>query len=280
MSLRTLAISAVLAGCRLVSATDAAEEQPVTSPVLGTDTVHGCYSSIGNLVFNQTDNFNTQGACAGYCRDMGKTVGASQSEDCYCGDKYPALNTLVADSECGEPCPGFGDQACGGLDTYTVYNTGVKVQVANEANVTDSTSSTSTSAAAEATSTTAPSVVTISNSVVVTPTQSASSSSSSGGSNTLGIAVGSVVGVVAVLGIGGAIFYFTKRRRNRDIEEEHRRNAAVNAFISGGKPPSSSGGLSISDQRLDPVMVQRRLSSGSIADEQDYSRRILRVTNA
>lgn len=68
-----------------------------------------------------------------------------------------------------------------------------------------------------------------------------------------------------------------KRRRNREIEEEHRRNAAVNAFMAGGKAPSSSGGLSISDQRLDPVMVQRRLSSGSIADEQDYSRRILRV---
>jgi hypothetical protein len=35
--------------------------------------------------------------------------------------------------------------------------------------------------------------------------------------------------------------------------------------------------MSISDQRLDPVMAQRRMSSGSIADEADYSRRILRV---
>jgi len=34
------------------------------------------------------------------------------------------------------------------------------------------------------------------------------------------------------------------------------------------------------DQRLDPVLLQqRRLSDGSIADNQDYSRRILKVTN-
>ena len=67
-----------------------------------------------------------------------------------------------------------------------------------------------------------------------------------------------------------------RRKRNAEIEEEHRRNAAVNAFISGGKPPGSSGGLSMSDSRLDPVM-NRRMSDGSIADNQDYSRRILRV---
>ena len=80
-------------------------------------------------------------------------------------------------------------------------------------------------------------------------------------------------------GIGGGAFFFYRRRRNAEIEEEHRRNAAVNAFIAGGKPPSSSGGLSLSDQRLDPVMAQRRVSNGSIADNEDYYRRILRVRN-
>lgn len=85
------------------------------------------------------------------------------------------------------------------------------------------------------------------------------------------------MGVVAVAGIVGGIFFFLRRRRNKEIEEEHRRNAAVNAFIHGSKPPSSSGGYSISDSRLDPVMAQRRMSDGSIADNQDYSRKILRV---
>ncbi|CCF45533.1 hypothetical protein CH063_14585 [Colletotrichum higginsianum] len=68
-------------------------------------------------------------------------------------------------------------------------------------------------------------------------------------------------------------------RRNAEIEEEHRRNAAVNAFIGGPKPPSSSG-MSMSDSRMDPTLAHRRMSDGSIADNQDYSRKILRVTNA
>lgn len=105
-------------------------------------------------------------------------------------------------------------------------------------------------------------------------------SNSSSGPNVAGIAAGVVVGVVCVSGIIGGIFFWLRRKRNAEIEEEHRRNAAVNAFISGGgKPPSSSGGLSMSDSRLDPVM-NRRMSDGSIADNQDYSRRILRVRNA
>lgn len=86
---------------------------------------------------------------------------------------------------------------------------------------------------------------------------------------------GVVVGVVALLAIAGGLAFWWRKRVNREIEEEHRRNAAVNAFM---KPPGSSGGYSATtDTRLDPVMAQRRLSSGSIADNQDYSRRILRV---
>ncbi|KAI1871553.1 uncharacterized protein JN550_004547 [Neoarthrinium moseri] len=272
MSLRLFTVSALLAVSSLVSAT---KEVAASEPKVGTDTVHGCYSSLGNLVLNATSKFNTQGLCATACRGMDKVVGASFSESCYCGDKYPPKNTLVDDSECTEPCPGFGDEACGGLDTFTVYNTGVRVSVADEANTTDS--SATASSGPDATS--SQSVATVSG-VVVTVTPSASAGPSSGGSNTVGIAVGSVVGIIAVAAIAGGLFFMMKRRRNREIEDEHRRNAAVNAFIAGGKPPSSSGGLSISDQRLDPVMAQRRMSSGSIADDQDYSRRILRVTNA
>lgn len=87
---------------------------------------------------------------------------------------------------------------------------------------------------------------------------------------------GVVVAVVAVAGAIGGVFFYLRRKRNKEIEEEHRRNAAVNSFI-GHKPPGSSGGLSITDARLDPVMAQRRLSDGSIADNHDYSRKILRV---
>jgi cell wall integrity and stress response component len=71
-----------------------------------------------------------------------------------------------------------------------------------------------------------------------------------------------------------------RRRRNRQVEEEYRRNAAVSEFVAGGKSHSSNSGSygSYSDTRLDPtVMAQRRMSDGSIADNQDYSRRILKV---
>lgn len=150
MSLKFLAISGLMAFSSNFARASTGTEVAAQDPVSGTDTVHGCYSNIDNLVFNQTYEFNTQGACAGFCRAMGKYVGATSSRDCYCGDEYPALNTLVSDDECTEPCPGYGQQACGGIDTYTVYNTGVKVSVANSANITD-TSSTATSAAATST---------------------------------------------------------------------------------------------------------------------------------
>ena len=110
-----------------------------------------------------------------------------------------------------------------------------------------------------------------------TPTTTSDPKQAGGSTNTVGIAVGVVVGLLVVGAIGGAIFFVFRRKRNAEIEEEHRRNAAVNAFIAGGKPPSSSGGLSLSDQRLDPVIAHRRQSDGSIADNEDYSRRILRV---
>lgn len=112
--------------------------------------------------------------------------------------------------------------------------------------------------------------------VTATPTGDTNKKSTKS-TNVAGIVAGVVVGVVVVAAILGGIFFYMRMKRNREIEEDHRRNAAVNAFM-GGKPPGSSGGYSMeADTRLDPVMAQRRLSSGSIADNQDYSRRILRV---
>lgn len=110
--------------------------------------------------------------------------------------------------------------------------------------------------------------------MIVTQTPTETATSDKGGTNVAGIVAGVVVGVVVVACAAGGGFLFMRRKRNREIEEEHRRNAAVNAFI--GKPPGSSAG-SMTDSRLDPVMAQRRMSDGSIADNQDYSRRILRV---
>lgn len=93
-------------------------------------------------------------------------------------------------------------------------------------------------------------------------------------SNTAGIVAGVVVGVVVIAAIAGGTFFLMRNRRKHAIEEEYRRNAQVSSFI--GRSPGSSGGLS-HDTRLEPSMAQRRMSDGSIADNQDYSRRILKV---
>lgn len=71
--------------------------------------------------------------------------------------------------------------------------------------------------------------------------------------------------VVAAIGFGA--FFLMKKRRRERVEEEYRKSAAAREFAR--KPEQ--------DHRLDPVMIQRRDSVGSIADNQDYSRRILKV---
>ncbi|KAK8088501.1 hypothetical protein PG997_003462 [Apiospora hydei] len=269
MLFKSFVISALIAAA---AAAEQGVQKPAQDPEFGPDTVHGCYSSKGTMKAAGTSNFQSQGECATTCRKLGKPVGASQMDQCWCGDAYPPKSSLTKDSACGEPCPGFGTDACGGLNAWTVYNIGIRKQVAD-----DPDPSTSSSKAPESTSTNAPAAATSS----AAPSATASEESDSGNkTNTVGIAVGVVVGLLVVCAIGGGAFFFYRRKRNAEIEEEHRRNAAVNAFIAGGKPPSSSGGLSLSDQRLDPVMAQRRMSDGSIADNEDYSRRILRVTNA
>jgi cell wall integrity and stress response component len=64
-----------------------------------------------------------------------------------------------------------------------------------------------------------------------------------------------------------------RRNRRRQAEEEYRAAVAAKEFTASIRKPQQ-------DSRLDPVMLQqRRLSDGSIADNEDYSRRILKVNN-
>ncbi|KAL8953606.1 MAG: hypothetical protein Q9222_000532 [Ikaeria aurantiellina] len=133
-----------------------------------------------------------------------------------------------------------------------------------------------------------PSTVTRAATVVVTaPGQTQPAAAASGthqaskGPNTAGIAAGVVVGVIVVCAFAGGLFFFLRNRKRRAAEEEYQRENA-NPFGAGAEsitgPPASS--CSMSDSRLEPsVMMQRRQSDGSIADNQDYSRRILKVTN-
>lgn len=156
------------------------------------------------------------------------------------------------------------------MDTWSVYNTGITLLVKHLPE--DET----TSSKPSSTSISTPTSTSTTTSATATPTDTPTSepSSSDGGPNVAGIAAGVVVGVVVIAALMGGGFFYMRRKRNREIEDEHRRNAAVSSFI--GKAPGSSAG-SMTDSRLDPVLAHRRMSDGSIADNQDYSRRILRV---
>ncbi|KAG4434931.1 hypothetical protein IFR05_009572 [Cadophora sp. M221] len=251
-------------------------------------TSQGCFSSSTGMIFNDTLQYNSRGSCGDNCYALQyATFAMTNSSYCYCGENLPPASTKADNSKCTIGCPGFGSELCGARGYWSVYITGMTTDVTNAA---AAASDTAKSSSASATSTSRPSVVTVGGQTIVVTagseaTNSASSSASSssgGGPSKAGIAAGVVVGVLAIAAMAGGLFLFMRNRKRKEIEEEYKRNAAVSSFIAGGKPPSSSGGASsFNDMRLDPaVMAQRRMSDGSIADNQDYSRRILKVTNA
>lgn len=92
------------------------------------------------------------------------------------------------------------------------------------------------------------------------------------GPNTAGIAAGVVVGILGLVGILAGAFFFYKRQKRKRAEEEYRRAQDINSFVAAAKTPPSE------DSRWDgEYMAQRRFSNGSIADDEDFSRRILKV---
>ncbi|CAG8972618.1 hypothetical protein HYALB_00005387 [Hymenoscyphus albidus] len=250
----------------------------------------GCYSDLSAYTFNNTAMYQTEGLCQTACAPAGyNAMATTKGSDCWCGAKYPPASLKVDDALCDTPCAGFGEKTCGGDKYFTVYTSGRVAKVETET----ASGGSSSSAPPSTTSSAPPSVVTVPGETILvtaapgTTSNAAATSSapakSSGGPSKAGIAAGVVVGILALAAIAGGAFLFIRNKNRREVEEEYRRNAAVSSFIAGGgKPPTSSGGASsFNDTRLDPsVMAQRRMSDGSIADNQDYSRRILKVTNA
>lgn len=245
-------------------------------------TPEGCFSSAGPLELTKTDDkYQTDGACQVTCADLKKPVMAmSASAECWCGDLLPPEEDKVDEEECDWPCPGFPGHKCGGDGRWTVLLSGTKPKVAHA-------SASSSTAASTSTLTSPAAVVTIvegQTSTIVASLSAESGSSvgavsqspKSSGASTAGIAAGVVVGVVIIGAlVGGGILYL-RRRKRRELEEEFQRTADIKKFVAGGKDSASS----IADSRLEPtVMMQRRQSDISIADNQDYSRRILKVTN-
>lgn len=255
-------------------------------------TVQGCWSSKGNMTkADVVDTAVSSGSCNTFCGDEDYNVFALAPDACYCGFAMPPEDSLVDDEKCTYECPGYPFEACGSLGStphYSVFNLGNNInppyyEPEEEEEDDDDDKATSTSAAPSETS--AANEEESSSPETSNPATTSSADPSEedpeedgGGPNVAAIAAGVVSGIVVVAAVCFGLWFYMRRKRNNEIEEEHRRNAAVNAFISGSKPPSSSGSISMTDSRLDPIMAHRRMSDGSIADNEDYSRKILRVS--
>ena len=297
--------------------TTASAQDPATSiSGLRPLTYSGCYSSSKPMIDQGSYTFQSPGWCQDQCVKLNKPVmGTTGGSNCFCGDQLPLASSKTSDSKCNTPCFGYGKINCmypriwrslidadgligGGQGFWSVQLTGLDNAVTNVQPSAAETSSSSHSSVSsskaspsepsspspkpkaapspDTTQNAAPSVITT---VVVTaPGQSKAAdplttTKASTGPNIAAIAAGVVVGVAVVCAIAGGLYFCLRhRRRAREAELHHN---TENPFNNNNLPSSSA---SMSDSRLEPsVMMQRRQSDGSIADNQDYSRRILKV---
>lgn len=257
----------------------------------------GCFSSSGSLDDLGSYMYQASGYCLEKCSGQAITA-LTGGDTCLCGDIAPSLGDKVDNSKCSINCNGYPVEKCGGDGFYTVYATDGQVGGVEYADggSTSSSSSADGSTTEAPSSTGKPSVVSSTvaggSTVIVTiqPTSDPQSTSSldgggggggDGGTNTAGIAAGVVVGVVAFAGLIAGLVFCIRRKKQKEAEEEFRQKNQVSDFMRGSneRKPPGTGYSGLSDQRLDPEAGARRNSVGSLADNQDYSRRILRVAN-
>ena len=286
-------------------------QQPTVSPAAGlslkTPVEYGCYSSPGNMLNMGPYTFQTSGWCQALCVRLAKPYMALFNGDtCFCGDSAPSQSDKIDDDSCKTPCKGFLQDTCmkrfskamislltiskgGGPSGYFIYGDGytqgdptgsIKINIPPQTTTNAAATSTAKADTVES-QIKVPSTVFVTQSGVQKPsviyevTQTATPQTSSEGPNKAAIAAGVAVAVVVVAAIVGAVFFIMRHKKNKALEEERRRHQAMTALATGEKPPST---YSLADSRLEPnVMFQRRQSDGSIMDNHDYSRRILKV---
>ncbi|KAL8642929.1 MAG: hypothetical protein Q9228_000418 [Teloschistes exilis] len=252
-------------------------------------TPKGCFSSADDFVDQGSYTYQSPGYCQKKCVDQNKPVmGLAGGSNCGGSNAWTILLTGLNNNVGSVQDSSNADSNSKPADTPISSAQPSPASTATTPSPAAKSKPTSAApaAAAQPDSTKEKQPATLVSTVVVTgPTKTQAVSVSaetthqaSNSPNTAGIAAGVVVGVVAVCGIVGGIFFVLRRRRRRAAEEEYEKNSANPFENEASRPPPSSG--SMADSRLEPsVMMQRRQSDGSIADNQDYSRRILKVTN-
>lgn len=279
------------------------QSNPSDGLQLNTPTYMGCFSNSGTLEDQGPYTFQALGWCQPWCVRQNKPViGFSNGTNCWCGDQLPPPTAQVSDGECNIACKGYDKDKCksaellqrcrnvchtdwmvhlltlikgGGLHAYAVWNDGLLAQVDSASADVNPTNVPTGTSGSSPTSSTVPSTVFVtapgSTVAPVVYTTAAAAASVSSGPNKAAIAAGVVVSVVLVCALIGGLMFWLRQKRRRELEEEHRRK----------EKPQSSSSSSLPDSRLEPsVMFQRRQSDGSIADNQDYSRRILKVATS
>jgi len=220
----------------------------------------GCYEMDDILVKpSLAMQYMSNGECRDHCAGQNPPRPIAvlmQETTCYCANYMPRVEAEKVD-KCNAKCGGWGEP-CGSKngEYITIWLSGKGTILRRPV------TSTSTTKTSEPTS--AP----VTSSAVPTKDEE-KKEEEKGGMSKAAAAAAAVVSilVVAALAVGGFIFY--RRHQRMKIEEEYRRTLAARDFTKKNEL----------DHRLEPVMLQRRLSDGSIADNEDYSRRILKVTN-
>ncbi|PLN84070.1 hypothetical protein BDW42DRAFT_199794 [Aspergillus taichungensis] len=226
----------------------------------------GCFTDSTGLDDEGPYTYQSDGYCQEKCLKKNAAVFALwKGSNCLCGDELPEKSSKGDEDKCDNKCSGWPDKMCGGKEAYSVYLTGAKKNVDYHGSKSSTSSSSSSTDSSE---TGAQTVIETSD---AEPTED---SDKDDGPNTAAIAAGVVVGVVGFFALIGAGFFLWRFRNRKNNQAQFDRGTGVDQY---GQHMSQN---SMSDSRFDgDFMAQRRQSNGSIDDDQDFSRRILQVTN-
>ncbi|KAI9728420.1 MAG: hypothetical protein M1828_003820 [Chrysothrix sp. TS-e1954] len=257
-----------------------------------------CYC--GDLLPSESDQTDSS-ACSTPCFGFGQqSCGGDSAFNVYLTGTQATVGSVGSDGSDSDSSSSSAPPPSSSTPIESTSYSSAPQSVYTPPSTSSTTSTTSTSTSVSATTkikstvvSASPSYITLGGSTIVRtvgsePTSndsqsspSASSSSSSSGLSTggkVGIAIGVIGGVIALAAIIGAVVVYLKRNNKDGVTGRHRRNTSTNGFVASGVAPAGS---IASDNRLDTTMVENRRRSGEsvFADNEDYSRRILKVVN-
>ncbi|KAJ9272700.1 hypothetical protein DTO212C5_1427 [Paecilomyces variotii] len=93
--------------------------QPATARIGGYE---GCFNSVANYTQTGSYIYQSDGYCVSTCKGKGLAIAATQGQLCACGQGVPPAALKVADTQCGNTCPGYPYENCGGDNAWSLYS--------------------------------------------------------------------------------------------------------------------------------------------------------------